>query len=227
MADRETLKRTFRRRERAKYDEQYYNDEYWKEDLPGKRGHLGLSYDDPQHLERFNYLASVIHRQFAGLSYLDAGTGTGLLLRALQRFGADAIGFDASKVAVKKAREVGGRRVLVSSLEAISLRDRVADVVVCCDVLEHLPVFDIEPALAELARVARRFVVASINTDNPYRFHPTILSRESWETLFEMTGVLTPDADAEQTLQQQTAERYGEYDLFVYRKIDSANRTTS
>lgn len=51
---------------------------------------------------------------------------------------------------------------IVASVEKIPLADGGFDVVVCCEVLEHLPFEKFAGNLAELARVSRRHVVLSL-----------------------------------------------------------------
>ena len=82
---------------------------------------------------------------------LDAGCGTGRNLVEFGRLG-PASGVDASETAVEFCRRRGLDGVQLGRLEALPFDDRSFDLLLACDVLEH--VVDDAPALAELRRVA-------------------------------------------------------------------------
>ncbi len=88
---------------------------------------------------------------------LDAGCGTGSMLSWLQRFhGATVIGIDLSCHALAFCRRRGHRALAQCSVLLLPFRAQSFDLVVCADVLQHLP----DPpgdaaALAELYRVLR------------------------------------------------------------------------
>lgn len=112
--------------------------------------------------ERVRRVAALIPPDVESL--LDAGCGNGLFLRAVASGARPYLrlaGVDRSEAALRHLpteKQVG-------SLDALPCRDREFDAVTCMEVLEHLPV-DVYPrALAELARVARRYVVISV----PYK----------------------------------------------------------
>jgi SAM-dependent methyltransferase len=95
---------------------------------------------------------------------LDAGCGNGLFLRALQqgerKFDRLA-GADRSRAALAHVTV----EHVASPIDRMPFRDGEFDVVTSLEVIEHLPV-DVYPlALAELARIARKYVVVSV----PYR----------------------------------------------------------
>jgi len=80
---------------------------------------------------------------------LEAGCGTGLILRTL---GASAVGADLSRGMVKKARE-RGLTVVQASVEHLPFRNGAFDGACSFKVLAHVP--PIRDALAEIARVVR------------------------------------------------------------------------
>jgi len=82
---------------------------------------------------------------------LDAGCGTGRNLVEFGRLG-PAHGVDASETAVEFCRRRGLDGVRLGRLEALPFDDASFDLLLACDVLEHVP--DDAPALAELRRVA-------------------------------------------------------------------------
>jgi 2-polyprenyl-3-methyl-5-hydroxy-6-metoxy-1,4-benzoquinol methylase len=84
---------------------------------------------------------------------LDAGCGTGSVLRELARMGHDATGLDALPEAVVLARQRSPEsRVEVGSVTALPFPDEAFDGVLVLDVLEHV---DDRAALREAARVLR------------------------------------------------------------------------
>lgn len=212
--------KAIRAEERSKYDDHYFRSEYWKEDLPGVSGNRGLSYDDIYHNARFSFLSNMLISRFEFETILDAGCGTGILVSELNREGKIAYGFDFSASAAKCYRQrVKDResRFLMALISALPFEDSAFDLVFCSDVLEHLPFFDIEGAVREISRVSRRYVIATINLDNPYYYHPTILSRKNWESIFVSCN-LTRLPELEAQVSHDICSRYEEYDFFVFEK---------
>jgi ubiquinone/menaquinone biosynthesis C-methylase UbiE len=88
---------------------------------------------------------------------LDAGCGTGGMLTWLQRVpGAEIVGIDVSSDALRFSQQRGHRAVVQGSVMDLPFPDRMFDLVVSADVLQHLP----DPpgdtaALAEACRVLR------------------------------------------------------------------------
>lgn len=213
-----------RAKELEKYDEAYFRTEYWKEDIPGKRGNGGRTYDDPEHAARFDLIASTMARSARFDSLLDVGCGPGLLLRALAPGGARLAGIDASPTAIELARRVplGGSRLAdraeltLASCWSLPFADASFDAVVCLDVLEHLLVFDIEAAIDEMVRVCRQHLILSINSDNPYFYHPTILSPDTWRTIFASRGRLSVDVELERAFAAEVAAKRDEYVFYCY-----------
>jgi 2-polyprenyl-3-methyl-5-hydroxy-6-metoxy-1,4-benzoquinol methylase len=212
-----------RKQELDKYNQGYFAEHYWREDLPGKTGNRSLSYDDPDHEQRFQFLFDVLIKDRARSRILDAGCGPGLLLQKMLSAGADAYGIDSSLHAVRafEARHgvPTGARVTLAHLHRIPFSDNAFEFSICLDVLEHLIVFDVLQAVTELCRVTSRRLICSINLDNPYRFHPTILSRESWGAAFESTNLVQLDVSETDRLNSLVKAKYEEYDLFVFRKL--------
>jgi hypothetical protein len=52
--------------------------------------------------------------------------------------------------------------------------------------------------------------------DNPYRFHPSILSRGSWTAVFESTDLVTYDELETIRLNSEIKKQYNEYEMFVF-----------
>lgn len=90
---------------------------------------------------------------FPQMSVLDVGCGPGYLVRLLKERGVNAGGCDTSAEAVGLAADRTCVHIPVSGVPP-----NFADVVICREVLEHVPVADIPEMVCDLFRVARRFV---------------------------------------------------------------------
>lgn len=90
---------------------------------------------------------------FAPESCLEIGVGNGIIGDVLRRQGIAVTTLD-----IDPSLEPS----IVGSVEQIPLGDRSMDVVLCAEVLEHLPFEKFHACLAEIARVARNGVVISL-----------------------------------------------------------------
>jgi ubiquinone/menaquinone biosynthesis C-methylase UbiE len=91
---------------------------------------------------------------------LDVGCGDGRILGELsQRY--DAVGADYAAYSVREA----GPRAIRASSAALPFPDRSFDLVLCSEVLEHLPKDILVSTLSEIERVAKAYVLISV----PYR----------------------------------------------------------
>ncbi len=120
----------------------------------------------------FSAIAS-LYRQTGGAvgSALEVGAGEGFSTRRLHAMLGEGVAFEASEllpdqVAAARARNPG----LTVTRESVYDLQRAADsvdLVFCLEVLEHL--HDPPRALAELARVARRYVIVSTPNEPLWR----------------------------------------------------------
>ena len=98
-------------------------------------------------------LESGLVRQWAaGKRVLDAGCGTGLILREVEPLASFALGVDISAGMISRARD-RGMRVTRATLSSLPFSDASFDLVFSFKVLAHVTA--IRDALAELARVTR------------------------------------------------------------------------
>lgn len=213
----------FRDNEIAKYGIDYFKNDYWKEDIPGMSGNHGFSYSDPDHIQRFELLWSGIETIAKGSSFLDVGCGTGVLVEVALKNGVAILGVDSAMAAVEEFQKRTQRRwpkaVIQGNSTSLSFANASFDVLLCFDVLEHLIVFDIFDAVSELCRVASKQIIASINLDNPYKYHPTILSRETWIAMFEATGKVVLNQSFTEKISKIVCDSRPEYDFFIFDRI--------
>jgi len=122
---------------------------------------------------------------------LDAGCGMGLLVRTLLSRGIDAVGMDVAPACVSAGNDAAPGRFVEGSALALPFADGSFETVISTDVLEHLEERDIERAIAEMMRVARRsiFVRVSTEPDRDATWHLTVKPREWWERKFIDAGL--------------------------------------
>jgi SAM-dependent methyltransferase len=90
-------------------------------------------------------------------SILDAGCGDGLVANRLHELGYDVVGVDIEANALERLTS----SARVGSVDALPAAEGEFDCVLVADVLEHLPRGSFEAALAELTRVAKRYIVVN------------------------------------------------------------------
>lgn len=90
----------------------------------------------------------------AGKKILDAGCGTGYLLKAAHERGLESYGIDISAQGVKIASVIAPEsHISVGQAEQLEFSDNFFDYVTCLGVLEHFS--DMEKGLQEMKRVAK------------------------------------------------------------------------
>ena len=124
-----------------------------------------------RHLVR-EFLATVraYTRRFERPAVLEVGCGEGHLARYL----ADGwqappiVAFDVSPAVIAEAARIGGTpRFFVGSSYALPFPDRSFDLVIMCEVMEHLA--EPQVALAEISRVARQACLVSVPREPLWR----------------------------------------------------------
>jgi SAM-dependent methyltransferase len=99
----------------------------------------------PTYTAKLEYVRRILDGLAAGTRVLDAGCGEGVLVEEY-----------ASRLAIEGVdAHYASDRVRTAALTALPSADATFDVVLCLDVLEHLPLDEQPRALAELVRVLR------------------------------------------------------------------------
>jgi hypothetical protein len=168
----------------AIFDELYY------------RCGCGLPYRrEPRWLDFFSGVAEQIVRRLAPQTALDAGCAMGFLVEALRDRGVEAEGIDVSEYAISQVREDVKPFCRVGSL--LEPFPRRYDLIVCIEVLEHLPAAEAEPAITNLCCLCDDILFSSSPSDYAEQTHFNVQPAEYWAELFARQGfVRDVDFDA-------------------------------
>jgi len=100
---------------------------------------------------------------------LDVGCGEGVVLRHLDRSlrGVTAVGLDVDGTGLRVAQSQNSVSLVQGSIYSLPCAARSFDLVLCCEVLEHVE--QPHAALAELARVSSRHVLLSVPNEPIWR----------------------------------------------------------
>lgn len=128
----------------ARYDKTYFVGDW--------RGN-GNAYTFEKRREIEGRHPQIIADVFRGRSVLDVGCGPGYLVRMLKDLGMDAGGCDTSADAVQLAAHH-----TVIKIAPANVPPQMADVVISREVLEHCTVGQVVEMVADLFRIARKFV---------------------------------------------------------------------
>jgi SAM-dependent methyltransferase len=120
-----------------------------------------------------NAAAYLVWRWFDVDRTLDVGCATGFVVEALRELGIDACGVDVSQYAVEQAAQGARGHISYGDLtRRLPFPDGRFDLVTVLETLEHLPPEVVPRALAELRRVTKAYVVATIPSFGPNRNGP-------------------------------------------------------
>lgn len=152
----------------------------------------GASYHERYHErtdEWLRFFATTAERIVSGIgprSVLDAGCAKGLLVEALRDREVAAYGIDASAYAIAQVRDDIKPYCWVGSV-ADPLLQRY-DLIVCTEVLEHLPPEDGRRAIANLCRSSDDILISTTPDDYRDPTHLNVRPPEYWATAFAECG---------------------------------------
>jgi ubiquinone/menaquinone biosynthesis C-methylase UbiE len=106
-------------------------------------------------------ITDLVHRA-APRRLIDVGCGEGVVLRHLDRnlTNVVAVGLDIDGTGLRVAQSQNSVSLVQGSVYSLPFAAASADLVLCCEVLEHLE--QPEQALVELSRVTRQWVLLSV-----------------------------------------------------------------
>jgi hypothetical protein len=173
-----------RQEEPADYGRYYY------------RHDCGIPYERSEHwLEFFGKVADGIVRELRPASVLDAGCAMGFLVETLRKRGIEAWGIDVSEYAISQVHESVAEHCQVASL-ADPLPRRY-DLVVCIEVLEHIPPQETSAAIANLCAATDRLLLSTTPDDYGEATHLNVQPPEAWSAALAREGFIREvDRDA-------------------------------
>lgn len=161
---------TTREQELARYPEIYAEDPEYKCTAPRLDGLMEAMREIPDR---------------PSLTYLDVSCGRGESLDLARRMGFSTVQGTETVPALVAARH----DVSYATLPQTGLPSKSYDVVALIEVIEHLVPADVEPALVELTRLARKYIIISAATfpswKNGANLHPSARTEQEWEKLFQ------------------------------------------
>ncbi len=161
----------------AMYGASYFAS-YWGGGGPYERNERWLDF--------FGRVADGIVRDLHPTTVLDAGCALGLLVEELVKRGVDARGIDISEFAIEAVHESVRERCRVASLsEPIEGR---YDLIVCIEVLEHLPAEDCDRAIASLCAASDRLLISTTPQDYGEPTHLNVQPPEAWSAALAREG---------------------------------------
>lgn len=173
-----------------------YGQEYW--DGPRRYGYGGYVYDGRQ-----KPMAQAFIEHYglgSGARILDAGCGKAFLLHEIAALLPDceAAGFDVSSYALEHApEEIRPKLFRYAVQERLPYPDGHFDLVLCLNTLHNLEPFELEAALAEIARVGHRaYVCVESYRSSRELFNlqcwaltcQAFMSPRGWQWMFEKSG---------------------------------------
>jgi SAM-dependent methyltransferase len=171
-----------------RYDEDYFLHHIGDIDEPYVRG-------NPVWKAIFARVAQAVVTELSPKTVLDAGCGIGFLVQALRERGVDAFGIDISDYAIANVAEE-----VRPFCEVASITDELTrryDLIVCMEVLEHLPSQFASRAVENLTRHTDTILFSSTPEDFREPTHLNVQPTEYWVGLFGAREFFRdPDFDA-------------------------------
>jgi SAM-dependent methyltransferase len=153
------------------------------------RHDCGIPYERNEHwLGFFAAMADAIVRDLRPTTVLDAGCAKGFLVEALRERGVEAWGIDVSEHAISEVHESVREYCQVGSLtEPLPRR---YDLVVCVEVLEHIPAAEANAAVANICAATDRLLLSSTPDDFGEATHLNVQPPEAWSAAIAQNGLL-------------------------------------
>ncbi len=126
--------------------------------LASAEDYHGSDYLCPWRMASIGYQLKFVTEHFDGGSVLEVGAGSGVTSSLLRKLGYKVFSADLSPGVACEFR---------ADVRSMALADGALDSFVCCQVLEHIPLSEVDDALAELRRVTRWGGVISVPTTRP------------------------------------------------------------
>ncbi len=154
-------------------NQEFYGSSYF--DAPREPGRESGYSEDYSEIEDFGEVARLSGELLGVRSALDVGCAKGFQVRALRRVGIEAWGIDLSEYAVGSAPEEVRGWLKACSIQDADFAEGSFDLVLAMELLEHIPVTDIEGVIRKLFIFTSRYVLATIPS-----FGPNPYGRDGW-----------------------------------------------
>lgn len=163
----------------------FYNEDYFmKGQCKNISNYLNYSLM-PGRKKRFQQISKEIIKIFNPETILDAGCAKGYLVRAFRQFGASAYGVDVSEYAISQAPENIKDYVQQGLIQELPYPNDLFDMVICRDVMEHIPEKEVDKVFSEFSRVCKKYIVILVLTKyidwDVDKSHITIKPKHWWE----------------------------------------------
>jgi SAM-dependent methyltransferase len=192
------------------YDEFYYRNCCGQ---PYERNELWLGF--------FGKVADRIVSDMQPKRVLDAGCAIGLLVETLRARGVDATGIDLSTWAIEHATEAAKPHVREGSI--VEPFDRQYDLIVCIEVLEHMPPEEAEKAIANFAAHTGDVLFSSTPFDYKEPTHVNVRMPEDWAEAFARHGFYR-DVDYDASFITKWAARFTRRSVPTHRLVRDYER---
>ena len=140
----------------------------------------------PEWLEFFGRIADRIVTDIGPRTVMDVGCAMGFLVEALRDRGVEAFGIDISEYALQHVRE--DIRPYVWKASILDPLPSRYDLIVCIEVLEHLPSSEVEKAINHLCQAADDILFSSTPHDFGEPTHLNAQPPEYWAEQFARRG---------------------------------------
>jgi glycosyltransferase involved in cell wall biosynthesis len=176
---------------------------------------------DEEWLRFFDLIAERICTDVRPNTVLDAGCAMGFLVECLRRRGVQAFGIDISQYAIDNVHSDVQQYCWIGSVtDPFPQR---YDLIVCIEVLEHLPSTEAEITLRNLCRHADDILFSSTPNDFKEATHLNVQPPEYWAELFAHEGFFR-DLDFDGSIITPWAVRFRRYSLPIGRIIAAYER---
>jgi ubiquinone/menaquinone biosynthesis C-methylase UbiE len=164
------------------FKSQSFYDKYWKLNKKNKN--------------TWNYGITIVDNLIKNYKFktvLDAGCGSGDVVRYLMSKGYDARGIELSTTVLKKySKDLLDKKIVFQgSLTNMPFKDKTFDVIFSSEVLEHIPEEEIQNVIEEFYRVSKKYLFLTISlrpSSNFNKYHITLKERVWWENKFIEAG---------------------------------------
>ena len=160
---------------------------------------------DAKWLDFFGNIADRIISDIRPASVLDAGCAWGFLVEALRQRGIEAYGLDISEYAIQNVHADIKPYCWVGSVT--DTFPRKYDLIVCIEVLEHLPKAQAEQAIVNFCLHSEDVLFSSTPFDYKESTHFNVQPPEYWSELFARQGFFR-EIDFDASFVTQWAVRY-------------------